>query len=101
MARSSQKQVKALLKEVKDGIGAQNEHEAWEHVAKAKAFFEKRLSAFGCSAIQLSPYKDNCWTLSMLLPGEGCRWGCLYTSYDEWQDAPMALIHKARERGQF
>ena len=101
MKRSSQKQVKKLLKEVMEGIGVNTEHEAWEHIVKAKAFFEKRLSVFGCSAIQLSPYKDNCWTLSMLLPGEGCRWGCLWTSYEEWQDTPSVLIQKARDRGQF
>ena len=101
MRRSSQKQIKLLLKEVRDGIGAKNEHEVWEHIAKVKAFFEKHLSVFGCSAIQLSPYIDNSWTLSMLLPGEGCRWGCLWTSYEEWQDTPMALVQKARERGQF
>ena len=88
--RSTQKAVNSLLSEVRKGIGARTIREAWDHVGKAKDYFVKRLEPLGFSAITLSPYKDNMWTLSALgnNKGEGVPWVCQHMNFEDWADTP-------------
>ena len=92
--RSSQNAIRSMISEVRKGIGAKTNQEAWEHVSKAKAYFVKRLEPLGFTCITLSPYRGNMWQLSAMgsNKGDGVPWVSLNLNFEDWADMPHRTV---------
>ncbi len=86
--RSTKKEQARLMREVRTALGVRTNREASEHVLKVEDYFRQSLEPKGYSAVHLSKFYNNSWSLSALLPGPGCGWGCLCIDTSDWMDNP-------------
>ena len=75
--RSTQKRIKELRKEVQDALGC-TENQAQKHIATGADFYRRKLEAKGFSAVTLSPYKGNSWSISGFCPNKGAEFLTVY-----------------------
>jgi hypothetical protein len=96
--RSTQKRVRELYREVRLAIGARTNAEACEHIAKAEAFYEKRLAKANIKMFDFTAYAGNDWSISATIAitdAEGNNSACICRKYyttEQWMDCPTDTL---------
>jgi hypothetical protein len=70
--RTSQKQVKVLLREARQALNVRTNHDAWLAVRERVQSIRAELDRRGWGAIMISPYADWSWTMRAYRHIDGC-----------------------------
>jgi hypothetical protein len=97
--RSTQKQVRALYREVRDLLGVRTNQQANDHIIKALKYYTRKLSYHAISAVMLTPYRSGSWALYGINNVNGnTRETTLYISAESMLDRPTTVYKKFIEK---
>lgn len=95
--RTYKKTLKEMMKEAAEFLGVETAAEVSAHASKAKSYFARKLASHGFSGIQLSPYKNDEWTISGIMPG-ALRFFSHSVELADWMDSPNATAKAIAEK---
>ena len=96
-SKSTQKEVAALLTDVRVLFEHRTNTQAWGEVSRAREHYTKRLAHYGMDGVQVSPYRYGVWTVSAFYTPtkeHTAGWVSVSCTAEELFDSPRDIIAK-------